>query len=84
MFSCICILKQTKIHSFIDPTQNHKKSKEIQFKYFVNKSLKNHNAKDICRRAFCLAPNERELSNILTLLISFEGPISRMSSETFS
>ena len=80
MFSCICILKQIQIHSFIDPTQNHKKFKKIQFEFFVNKSLKIHSAKNICRRAFCLAPNERELSNLPTLSISSEGAISRMSS----
>ena len=62
MFLCICMPKQTKIHSFIDPTWNHKKSKEKknQFEYFVNKSLKNHNSKNIGHREFCLAPNERE------------------------
>ena len=42
MFSCICMLKQTSMHFFIDPTQNHKKMKKIQFKFFVKKSLKNH------------------------------------------
>ena len=68
--------KQTLIHSFIDPTQNHKKSKKIQFKFFVNKCLKNHSAKNICPRAFCLAPNERELSNLLTLSISSKGAIA--------
>ena len=66
-----------------NPTQNHKKLKKIQFEFFVNKSLKIHNAKNICRRAFCLAPNERELSNLLTLSISLEAPISWMSSPTF-
>ena len=46
--------------------QNIKKSKKIQFAIFINKSLKNQNAKNICHRAFCLAPNEKELSNLLT------------------
>ena len=45
-------LKLTFIHCFIDPTENHKKSKKIQFECFVNKSLKIHNAKNICRRAW--------------------------------
>ena len=84
MFFCICMLTQTWIHSFIDPTQNHKKSKKIQFEFFVNKSLKIHNAKNICPRDFCLAPNERELSNLLTLSISSKGAIALRSSETFS
>ena len=68
MFSCICMLKQTSIHFFIDPTQNHKKLKKIQFEFFVKKSLKNHNSKNICCRAFCLAANEREL----LVLIDFQ------------
>ena len=55
------------------------KSKKIQFEFFINKSLKNHSAKNICRRAFCLAPNERELSNLLTLSISLEASIARSS-----
>ena len=38
MFSCICMLKQTSIHFFIDPIQNHKKSKKIQIEFFVKKS----------------------------------------------
>ena len=79
----ICMLRQTKVHSFIDPTQNCKKSKKISFKFFINKSLKNHSAKNICRRAFCLAPNERELSNLLTLSISLEAPICLWRSITF-
>ena len=82
MFSCICVLKQTQIHSFIDPFQNHEKSEKNQFEFFVNKYSKIHNAKNICCRAFCLAPNERELSNLLTLLISSEGAISPMSSSS--
>ena len=61
-----------------------KNRKKIQFEFFVNKSLKIHNAKNICCRAFCLAPNERELSNLLTLSISSEGAISPMSSPTSS
>ena len=56
---------------FIDPTQNHKKSKKIPFEFFVNKSLKNHSAKNICRRAFCLAPNERIFE--FTFPINFIG-----------
>ena len=28
MFSCICMLKQTSIQFFIDPTLNHKKSRK--------------------------------------------------------
>ena len=59
-----------------------KKLKKIQFRFFAKKSLKNHNLKNICPRDFCLAPNERELSNLLTLSIWFEGPIALMSSET--
>ena len=56
---------QTNINTlFFEPTQNHKKSKKIQFTIFINKSSKNHNAKNICRRAFCLAPNGRELLNL--------------------
>ena len=52
---------QTNINTLIfDPPQNHKKSKKIQFAIFINKSLKNHSAKNICRREFCLVPNERE------------------------
>ena len=74
----ICMLKQTKVHSFIDPTWNLKKIEKIQFRFFAKKSLKNHNLKNICPRDFCLAPNERELSNLLTLSISLEAPISRM------
>ena len=38
MFSCICMLKQTLLHFFIDPSQNHKKSKKIQIEFFVKKS----------------------------------------------
>ena len=37
MFSCICMLKQTSIHFFIDPTLNHKKSKKILFEFSVKK-----------------------------------------------
>ena len=43
MFSCICMLKQDLIHSFID--LNERKLKKIQFEFFVNKSSKIHNAK---------------------------------------
>ena len=49
-----------------------KKIKKIPFKFFIIKSLKIHSAKNICRIAFCLAPNERELSNLITLSISLE------------
>ena len=82
MFSCICMLKQTSIHFFIDPIQNHKKSEKIQFEFFVKKSLKNHNSKNICPRDFCLAPNERELSNLLTLSITLEFPICQLRPAT--
>ena len=77
------MLKQTSIHFFIDPTQNRKKSKKILFEFFVKKDSKIHNSKNICRRELCLAPNERELSNLLTLSISFEGPIGRLRFPTF-
>ena len=50
-----------------------KNRKKIQFEFFVNKSLKIHNAKNICYRAFCLAPNESKISNLLTLTISLEA-----------
>ena len=62
----------------IDPTQNEKKMKKIQFKFFINKFFKNYNAKNICCRAFCLVPNERELSNLLTLSISLEATFGRL------
>ena len=55
-----------------------------QFEFFKNKSLKNHNAKTICYREFYLAPNERELSNLLTLLISLEATFSQMKPTAFS
>ena len=45
----------------------------IALKIREQKSLKIHSAKNICHRAFCLAPNERELSNLLTLSISLEA-----------
>merc|ERR1712074_464085 len=61
-----------------------KNRKKIQFEFFLNKYSKIHNAKNICCRAFCLAPNERELSNLLTLLILSEGAISPTSSPTSS
>ena len=77
MCSCICMLKQTLIYFFIDLTQNHKKLKKIQFEFFVKKSLKNHNSKNICTRTFCLAPNKRALSNLLTLLILSSAAISQ-------
>ena len=67
MFSHICMLKQPSIRSFIDPIQNNEKSKKIQFAFFVNKSLKIHSAKNICPTDLCLAPNERQLLNLLTL-----------------
>ena len=51
--------------------------KKIQFEFFEKKSLKNHNKKNICPRDFCLAPNEREFSKLLTLSISLEAPIAR-------
>ena len=54
------MLNQTSIHFFIDPIQNRKKSKKILFLFFVNKSLKNHNSKNICHRTICMEPNERE------------------------
>ena len=76
---------QTNMNTLcIDPAQNHKKSNKIQLKFFVKKSLKIHNSKNICRRAFCLAPNERELSNLLILLILSKGAISRMGFSTFA
>ena len=43
MLACICMLKQTKIYSFIDPPLNREKLKKIPFRFFVKKSLKNHN-----------------------------------------
>ena len=52
------------------------------FEFFKNKSLKNHNSENICI-GFCLAPNERELSNLHTLSISFEGPIGQSRYSTF-
>ena len=55
-----------------------------QFEFFKNKSLKNHNAKNICYREFYLAPNERELSNLLTLLISLEGSFAWIRYSTFT
>ena len=47
MFSCICMLKQTSIHFFIDLTQNHKKknNKKDQFEISTEKFLKNNNSK---------------------------------------
>ena len=44
-----------------------------QFEFFKNKSLNNHSAKNIFYREFYLAPNERELSNLLTLSISLDA-----------
>ena len=38
MFSCICMLTQTSIHFFVDPSQNHKKLKKIKIEFFVKKS----------------------------------------------
>ena len=64
------------------PTQNRKKSNKIKFEFYVKKNWKIHNSKNICRRKFCLGPNERELSNLLALSISLEASIALMSSET--
>ena len=47
-------------------------------------ATKNHSAKNISRRSFCLEPNERELSNLLILSILSEGPIGRWRCLTFS
>ena len=47
MFSCICMLKQSSIHFFIDPSQNLKKSKKIQFEFYIKKEWKS-----ITRRIF--------------------------------
>ena len=71
MFSCVCMLRHASMYFFIDLTKNQKKFKKIQSEFFIKKDLKNHKSKNICRRTFCLVPNERELSNLLTPLISF-------------
>ena len=60
-----------------------KKLKKIQFRFFAKKSLKNHNLKNICPRDFCLAPNEREFSNLLIFSILSRGAISQINSKTF-
>ena len=60
-----------------------KKLKRFHSNFFVNKYLKNHSSKNIWRRAFCLAPNEREILNLLTLIISMEALISGMRCPTF-
>ena len=54
----------------------------MQFEFFVTKSLKNHDAKNICLRAFCLAPKKRELIDLLTLSILSEGAIGRSRYKT--
>ena len=35
MISCICMLKQTSLHFFIDPTQNRKKLKKFYYSDFL-------------------------------------------------
>ena len=70
---CFCIFACIHIHqytSLLILVKIRKKLKKIPSKSFVKKDWKNHNAKNICRREFCLAPNERELSNLLSLSIS--------------
>ena len=74
VFACSNKHQYTSLLILLEIIENQKK---IQFGIFVKKSLKNHNSKNICPRDFCLAPNERELSNLLTLSISFEGPFAR-------
>ena len=81
MFSCICMLKQTSIHFFIDPTQNHKKSKKIQFEFFIDKSLKNHNSENICSREFWLEFKFHPLPNRPYLVLQLLKRKNRVAAE---
>ena len=58
--------------------------KIILFEFFVNKSLKNHSAKDICHRTLCRAQNKSELLNLSTLSTSLVASIGQWRSTTFS
>ena len=74
---------QTNINTLFYPSYTKlKKIKKISF--FIIKSLKIHSTKNICRRAFCLASNERELSNLLILSISLEASIGQSRPATSS
>ena len=56
----------------------------LLIKFKIKKILKNHISINICRRAFCLVPNERELLNLLTLSILYKASISQMRCPTFA
>ena len=70
-------------HNVVRRVKQELNMKKIPFKFLVSKSRKNHSVTNICCRAFCLAPNKRELSNLLTLSISLEASISRKRPATF-
>ena len=75
--TCFLVFACSNNHQYTSLLILHKivkNKKKILFEFFVKKDWKIHNSENICRRAFCLAPNERKLSHLLTLSISFERP----------